>query len=818
MSNRFVCIHGHFYQPPRENAWLEVIEQQDSAHPFHDWNSRIAFECYGPNAFSRILNAQGLITNIVNNYRGISFNFGSTLLHWLETHAPLAYRAILDADIQSAAVNQGHGNAIAQVYNHIILPLANRRDKETQVAWGIRDFEHRFARKPEGMWLAETAVDTETLEVLAEYGIRFTVLAPRQARAVKALQQGVWEPVNEYTLNTTRPYAVHLPSGRSISVFFYDGESSRKVAFNHLLDDGKSFASELLSRFEMHEEPQLVHIATDGESYGHHHKHGDMALAFCLDELTRAEGVELINYAAFLERFPPTHEVQIEESSSWSCMHGIERWRSDCGCNTGGNPSWNQSWRGPLRRALDWLRDRLTPIFEEQLSPFVADVWRARNHYIEVMMDRSEVNVDRFIFSHCGAQLMGAQKTKFIRMLEMQRQSLLMYTSCGWFFDEVSGIETVQILQYAARAIQLAESETKVQLLSDFLTLLEQVPSNKPEIAHAAQLFRTEIDPVQLSLTKVGMHYAVASLFDEFPETLTICNYRAESEDYERMDAGSLRLAVGKTKVFSNITYSEKLFYFSVLYLGQNHIIGNASSLMNDDQYAAMKQKVIAAFEASNVSEVIGHMQDSFGEDKFSLWNLFKDEQRKVIRQIVDQDLEQAQDSYRKIYNRNYNMMQVLRSANLPVPSLFLQNLFLVVNQDLKHCFDHARLYPARIEKLAREVQTWNVPLEKEEIAFAAGKRIMLEIRDLPNKKGELKAVTNINRTLNVLNRLSIAPDWWQAQNELFKVWPFLLSSQGEVSVPVHLKEYERALNHLASAISLEIPQTNEDSFKTLNT
>jgi hypothetical protein len=423
-------------------------------------------------------------------------------------------------------------------------------------------------------------------------------------------------------------------------------------------------------------------------------------------------------------------------------------------------------------------------------------------------MDRSEANVDRFIFSHCGAQLMGAQKTKFIRMLEMQRQALLMYTSCGWFFDEVSGIETVQIMQYAARAIQLAESETNVKLLSDFLTLLEQVPSNLPEIAHAAQLFRTEIDPVQLSLTKVGMHYAVASLFDEFPETLTICNYRAESEDYERMDAGSLRLAVGKTKVFSNITYSEKLFYFSVLYLGQNHIIGNASSLMNDGQYAAMKQKVMAAFEASNVSEVIGHMQDSFGEDKFSLWNLFKDEQRKVIRQIVDQDLEQAQDSYRKIYNRNYNMMQVLRSANLPVPSLFLQNLFLVVNQDIKHCFDHARLYPARLEKLAREVQTWNVLLEKEEIAFAAGKRIMLEIRDLPNKKGELKAVTNINRTLNVLHRLAIAPDWWQAQNELFKAWPFLLSSRGETSVPVHLKEYERALNQLASAISLEIPQT----------
>ena len=346
-KTKFICIHGHFYQPPRENAWLEVIELQDSAHPYHDWNERISAECYGPNTASRILDKKGVIKNILNNYSRISFNFGPTLLSWMEINEKETYEAILLADKESAEQFGGHGSAIAQVYNHLIMPLANRRDKETQIIWGIRDFESRFKRKPEGVWLAETAVDTETLELLAEHNIKFTILAPRQAKATRRLE-GEWTPVSDQTVDTRKAYHCNLPSGKQIALFFYDGSISQSVAFNGLLNDGKRFADDLLSSFnETDSGQQLVHVATDGETYGHHHKHGEMALAFCLNQIDKDLCVGLTNYAQFLELFPINEEAQIIEDSSWSCVHGIERWRSDCGCNSGGHPGWHQRWRKP---------------------------------------------------------------------------------------------------------------------------------------------------------------------------------------------------------------------------------------------------------------------------------------------------------------------------------------------------------------------------------------------------------------------------------------------------------------------------------------
>src|SRR5690606_20342895 len=307
---KYICIHGHFYQPPRENAWLEVIEVQDSAHPYHDWNERISAECYAPNTASRILNEKGVIKNIINNYSKISFNFGPTLLSWMEGHDPETYQAILEADRQSQKIFDGHGSAMAQVYNHMILPLANSRDKETQIIWGIKDFEHRFKRKPEGMWLAETAVDSESLELLAKHGIKFTVLAPRQAKAVREIGETAWTSVDTSTLDTRRPYLHKLKSGNSIVLYFYDGDISQGVAFNGLLNDGKKFAHRLIDSFDNQlTEPQLVHMATDGETYGHHHKHGDMALAFALDYIEKQKNCHLTNYAQFLTKFPPTYEA-----------------------------------------------------------------------------------------------------------------------------------------------------------------------------------------------------------------------------------------------------------------------------------------------------------------------------------------------------------------------------------------------------------------------------------------------------------------------------------------------------------------------------
>jgi alpha-amylase/alpha-mannosidase (GH57 family) len=396
VSTRYICIHGHFYQPPRENPWLEEVEREESARPYHDWNERITFEAYAPNAFSRILDERGRIARIVNNYSRISFNFGPTLLAWMEREAPETYRAILAADRTSQERFSGHGSAMAQAYNHMILPLASTRDRRTQILWGIRDFEHRFGRPAAGMWLPETAVDLESLDLMAEAGIRFTVLAPHQAAAVRE-GEGAWDELRGGSPDTSRSYRVRLPSGREIAVFFYDGPLSQAVAFETLLADGAAFAGRLLEADARHGEGGLTHIATDGETYGHHHRHGDMALAFALRRIEEEEGVLLTNYAEHLERHPPTMEARIREHSSWSCAHGTERWRADCGCSTGAHPEWNQRWRRPLREAMDWLRDRLEPLYEEAMGELVEDPWGARDRYIELVLDRSPGNVGAFL-------------------------------------------------------------------------------------------------------------------------------------------------------------------------------------------------------------------------------------------------------------------------------------------------------------------------------------------------------------------------------------------------------------------------------------
>lgn len=467
---RYICIHCHFYQPPRENPWLEAIELQDSAYPYHDWNERITGECYAPNAASRILDGEGRIESIVNNYAKISFNFGPTLLSWLEDKAPDVYGAILEADRESREKFSGHGSALAQAYNHMILPLANRRDRYTQIFWGIKHFVHRFSRPPEGMWLPETAVDLASLDILAEHGIRFTILAPHQASRLRKIGGRAWRDVSGARIDPTMPYKLRLPSGRTINLFFYDGSISRAVAFEGLLARGENLAHRLLDAFsEARTWPQLIHIATDGETYGHHHRHGDIALAYALHYIESNNLAHITNYGEYLEQHPPTHQVEIFEKTSWSCGHGVDRWWTDCGCNSGTHPGWNQAWRTPLRNALDWLRDTLAPQYEEKARACLKDPWAARDDYIEVILDRSPENLDQFLANHAARKLNDAEKITVLKLLELQRHTMLMYTSCGWFFDDLSGIETVQVIQYAGRAIQLAQELFGEGIESQFL-------------------------------------------------------------------------------------------------------------------------------------------------------------------------------------------------------------------------------------------------------------------------------------------------------------------------------------------------------------
>lgn len=488
--NRLLCIHGHFYQPPRGNPWSGVIEEQKTAAPFHDWNERVTSECYLPNTKTQILNNENQAIRVVNNFSNISFNIGPTLLSWMEQFAPDTYQGILQADKESMKKFSGHGSAIAQVYNHMIMPLANANDKKTQIIWGIKDFEHRFNRKAEGMWLAETAVDIKTLEVLAEQEIVFTILSPTQAQQVKPVAGTEWTDVSEGTIDTQLPYLCHLPSGKTIVLFFYDGQISNEIAFGKLLKNGVNFADRLIEQYPEHQlKPRLVHIANDGETYGHHHEFGNMALAYMLYYVEQNELAKITIYGEFLAKNPPTHEVTIIEDTSWSCFHGIERWKAHCGCRLDLKKDWNQEWRKYLRESLDWLRDELAAFFEKSMSHYYDDPWAVRNNYISVVLDGLSKNQQLFLWELSAKDLSGDDQKKITILLQMQRYAMLMYTSCGWFFDDISGLETVQILQYAARAMQLAAEAGGANYEDKFLDHLELAKSNIPEMENGRVIY-----------------------------------------------------------------------------------------------------------------------------------------------------------------------------------------------------------------------------------------------------------------------------------------------------------------------------------------
>lgn len=743
-----------------------MIEVQDSAHPYHDWNERISAECYGPNTASRILNEKGAITDIVNNYSKISFNFGATLLSWMELNDRESYDAILEADRISLATI-GHGSALAQIYNHMIMPLATSRDKETQVIWGIRDFVHRFNRLPEGMWLSETAVDIESLELLAKHDIKFTILAPRQAKAFRKIGETQWH--NADHIDTRRPYLCDLPSGKNIVLFFYDGDISQGVAFSGLLNDGHKLATRLINSLDKTgTEPQLCHIATDGETYGHHHKHGDMALAFCLDFIEKNSRIKLTNYAHFLSMHPPGYEAQVHEDSSWSCVHGVERWRDDCGCNTGGKPAWNQRWRKPLREALDWLRDELAEIFEKEASKMFRDPWEARNEYVNVILRRNDETIRKFMRDHCTQTV---EPPQVLRLMEIQRNALLMYTSCGWFFDEVSGIETTQIMQYACRAMQLTSQISATNLELEFRRKLEAVPSNVPTLGNAAQIYTRFVWPSKINLQRVGMHYAVASIFEEDMESFPIFNYTTANEIFVRKEAGEQRLVLGVTKVRSNVTRSEQKFAFAVIYMGKHNIIGNISLDMEEEKFASMQARMIAAFEEARLGDVIGLMQTYFGPEKYTIWELFQDEKRKVFNFITYQSMLDLEDSLRRIYNRDYPLVMALANNGIPIPNAYKTSFEYILNADLLNCFQTDKINIRMVERVMSELVKWDLRIEDPgKVERLAGESIFKELKRIANERDSLKRIERLNRLFPLLVKFHLHPNLYRSQNLYFEI------------------------------------------------
>ncbi len=674
-NDKFLTIHGHFYQPPRENPWLEAIELQDSALPFHDWNERITKECYNPNSVSKIVDNRNRILDVVNNYSLMSFNFGPTLLSWMEHYAPLTYERIIKADIESIDRNNGHGNAMAQVYNHIIMPLANEHDKQTQVKWGIRDFEYRFGRKPEGMWLAETAVDDDTLRVLEENGIKFTVLSPYQALKIKGPKDKDWIDVSWGNIDPARSYKYNIKSapGKSIDLFFYDGAISRSVAFDELLKDGNKFIRRLKEGLsDTRDYPQLVNIATDGESYGHHTKFGDMALSYVLKIRAEDEGLKITNYAAYLDKYRSDYEVDIKQASSWSCFHGVGRWCEDCGCSTGGHPGWNQKWRRPLRNALDYLRDELAKVFEKEgVKYFNSDVWEVRNNYIDVILTRTEANIKKFQNKYFLPDLSDENKVRGMKLLELQRQALLMYTSCGWFFSEISGIETVQIMKYAARAMQLAAYFTKQNYEKKFLEILNEAKSNIQEYGTGKDIYERFVKPSVVTPKQVASLWAISSLYEDFGDEENVYCYKIKNYDYQKVQKGKSTFVIGHIELQSRITLESVNQIFALVQFSGGDFHCAIKEYSDENTYSEIKTNLIKVFMLNPLTEIIRALDENFGKEYFTLKDIFIEERRKILQIMLKGKLEKFAQTYKDMYDEGKGSIYHMQNLGLEIPDEF---------------------------------------------------------------------------------------------------------------------------------------------------
>ncbi|MEG4395746.1 DUF3536 domain-containing protein [Microcoleus sp. BROC3] len=799
-----VTVHGHFYQPPRENPYLDAIERQASASPAHDWNERIDNECYRPNAFARILNDRGEVAGIVNNYEYMSFNIGPTLMSWLERYDAEVYQRILEADRKSCQRLNGHGNAIAQVYNHIIMPLANERDKYTQIRWGIADFRSRFDRDPEGMWLAETAVDYATLEVLVAEGIRFIVLAPSQAERCRPLigqnQEGEpaenseWHEVGGGQIDPTRPYRCYLKPemrlmadhqlsplsthhfGRRhfqnsaatptntpyIDIFFYDGPISRDMGFNDVLSSSHHLVGRLGQAVRGDHRPaQLICVATDGETFGHHKNGTEKCLAYAFTEEFPRRGWTVTNFAHYLSQNPSAWEVELKPVTAWSCSHGVDRWQDDCGCGGGGE--WNQKWRRPLRDTLNWLRDRLIPIYEEAGRKLLCDPWKARDEYIYVIRDRSAANVDSFLERHQVRPLDASEQVDALRLLEMQRHALLMFTSCGWFFEEISRPEGVQILRYAARALELAGEVTGVQLEKDFVTQLALVPSNVDYFKTGAEVYRKLVVTAQISLRQVAAHYAISSLFAKYPREQRVYCYQAQQEDFQIQRMGSMTLAVGQLQLTSEITRETEIFVFAALHLGGWDFHCCIQPFGSRRSYTMLKERLFGVMQEASAAHAILEMVRLFGDQSFSLRDLFAEERHRIVQLLSQENLTRLDQLYTQVYRENYGVMMAFHRDELPVPV----ELQVAAEVALGHrCLTAAK---------ALEVETEDV------------EPLLAEIEAIATESGHLRCRLNVPEVKQILEKLV-----WRSLDALLQA-----GSGAEDRSPVKLEADIRTIERL---------------------
>ncbi len=789
-EKKYVCVHAHFYQPPRENPWIEEIEREDSAAPYHDRNERIHLECYRANTAARLVDERNRILNLVNNYRYLSFNFGPTLISWIERHHPWVYKNILDADRHSVDALGGHGNAMAQVYNHIIMPLANRRDKLTQIRWGIADFKHRFGRAPEGMWLAETAVDRETLELLAQEGIKFTILSPYQAlrwRFQKADTR--WREASGGAIPTGRAYRYPCPGGKDLHIFFYDSALAHGIAFDRLLEHSSRFLGQIDRSWSERAptgEPWLVNTATDGETYGHHFKFGDMALASAFNALRGDPSARIVNYGWFLDTFPVVAEVEIIERTAWSCAHGVGRWSDDCGCHLGGEPGWNQKWRAPLRQAFDYLRDALAEHFQTRMGELCnQDPWELRDGYIEAILDRKGPGGERFLASRLGAKARSVEAVRFLQLLEMQRFALFMYTSCGWFFDEISQLEAVLVLKYAAMAIDLAARTGSPDLLPAFLKLLEAAPSNLPEYANGAKVFTTKVVSEQVDMERVAASYAIESLSTR--RQIRIYAYEVLPQKEEDLAAGPINCQYGLVRVKDQRTLEERDFIYAVVHFSGLDFRCSVKSPLQGD-YDSILDALQNAIEEQSTIKLVRVLDDKFGPDYYGLEHVLKDLRARISLEIGAKALEVWTALHRSLFASHKPLLLSLRQWGIKIPAdleaamqrVLSEEVELLAEKLIAHEMEPAhpgapwdstdfyfRVHMARLDAVWEETKSWGVPPDLEHVSGKLGGFLVELFLKLTNTFDEADA-GRLFRLLGLCRKMGVSPRAWKLQTLYF--------------------------------------------------
>jgi alpha-amylase/alpha-mannosidase (GH57 family) len=671
-----LVIHGHFYQPPRENPWTEFIDREPGAGPFHDWNERIASECYRPNAFARISDSYGRVERIVNNYAAMSFNFGPTLLSWLERSSPDAYARIIEADRASARLRGGHGNAIAQGYNHAILPLCDERDRRTQVRWGMTDFRLRFGREAEALWLPETACDTATLDLLIEEGLRYVILSPFQAARVRALdpQGSGWRDVSGGDVDTTVPYKYFHTgaTGRSLAVFFYEGNVARAIAFEGLLASSRA----LVGAFERAARPgaQLVNVATDGESYGHHFRWGDRCVAYALDTEAARQGFRVTNYGEFLDAHEPAFEVEVKsgpfgEGTAWSCSHGLGRWTRDCGCHAGAPEGWNQRWRAPLRAAFDHLRDDLAHKFEEACGSLLEDPWPARDEYAEVLAGGA-TSREEFVRRHESRALSRDERVRALTLLEAERASMTMYTSCGWFFNDISGIETVQTLRYAGRVVELMDDLGLAPPVAQFLELLSDARSNIPEKGTGADIFMLTLNQSRVKPDRVAAHLAISKLVEggARADDFESAGYDYRTHDVQRRRHGRVTLETLRLSLEERATLGRHDYALAAMHFGEVDYYCVLRPFEGQEKFDEAASRLWSKFRTGSLPSLLRDAQNEFGPHEFGLEALLPQGQGRLSRAVFGRLVARLLDEYERTYEENRRVVERLVEIGFEPP------------------------------------------------------------------------------------------------------------------------------------------------------